>query len=139
MSVVVKWVDNVNFIAESGSGHTVRMDGAPDAGGKNLGARPMEMVLTGLGGCSSFDVVTMLRDAGQDIRHVELQIEAERADTIPSVFTHIHGHFVVSGRALNENEVQKAVKLSAERYSSVSKMLEKAAVITYDYSIVELA
>ena len=137
MKTVVKWVGDMNFIGESGSGHTVVMDSAPESGGRDLAPRPMEMVLFGLGGCSSFDVVKLLREAGQQVKTVELHLEAERADTQPAVFTRIKGHYVVSGNDLDEKQVKRAVSLSAEKYSSVSKMLEKAADISYDYEIVD--
>ena len=137
MKANVKWTGRVSFLGESGSGHSVTMDGAPAAGGRNLAPRPMEMVLLGLGGCSSFDVVQLLQKAGQDVHGVELALEAERAATEPAVFTRIHGHFIVRGRNLDENEVRNAVRASAERHSSVSKMLEKTAAVTYDYEIIE--
>lgn len=138
MKAKVKWTGHMSFVGESGSGHCVTMDGAPEAGGRNLAPRPMEMVLMGLGGCSSFDIVKMLKAAGQDVRAVEIRLEAERADTEPAVFTRIRGHFTVSGRGINDGEVRKAVRASAEKHSSVSKMLEKTADIRYDYEIVEL-
>ncbi len=138
MKANVKWTGHMSFVGESGSGHCVTMDGAPEAGGRNLSPRPMEMVLIGLGGCSSFDIVQMLKKAGQDVRDVEIRLEAERADTEPAVFTRIRGHFVVSGHGIEEGEVRKAVRASAEKHSSVSKMLEKTANIEYDYEIVEL-
>ncbi len=138
MKAKVKWTGYMSFVGESGSGHCVTMDGAPEAGGRNLAPRPMEMVLMGLGGCSSFDIVKMLKAAGQDVRAVEIRLEAERADTEPAVFTRIRGHFTVTGRAIADDEVRKAVRASAEKHSSVSKMLEKTADIKYDYEIVEL-
>ncbi len=138
MKAKVKWTGYMSFVGESGSGHCISMDGAPEAGGRNLAPRPMEMVLMGLGGCSSFDIVKMLKAAGQDVRDVEIRLEAERADTEPAVFTRIRGHFTVSGHAISDDEVRKAVRASAEKHSSVSKMLEKTADIKYDYEIVEL-
>lgn len=138
MKAKVKWTGYMSFVGESGSGHCITMDGAPEAGGRNLAPRPMEMVLMGLGGCSSFDIVKMLKAAGQDVRDVEIRLEAERADTEPAVFTRIRGHFTVTGRGINDDEVRKAVRASAEKHSSVSKMLEKTADIKYDYEIVEL-
>lgn len=138
MKAKVKWTGYMSFVGESGSGHCVTMDGAPEAGGRNLAPRPMEMVLMGLGGCSSFDIVKMLKAAGQDVRAVEIRLEAERADTEPAVFTRIRGHFTVTGHAINDDEVRKAVRASAEKHSSVSKMLEKTADIRYDYEIIEL-
>ena len=127
----------MSFVGETGSGHTVSMDGAPEAGGRNLAPRPMEMVLSGLGGCSSFDIVKLLRDAKQNVSGVELELEATRADSVPAVFTHIKGHFVVSGHGIDDAEVAKAVSLSASRLSSVAKMLEKSAVIEWDYEIID--
>ena len=137
MKTHVKWIGSMSFIAETGSGHSVVMDGAPEAGGRNLAARPMEMVLLGLGGCSSFDIVKLLKDAGQEIHGVEIALDAERAESEPAVFTHINGHFTVRGRQLDENIVAQAVKDSAEKHSSVSKMLERSAKINYSYEIIE--
>ncbi|SFM81704.1 putative redox protein [Halopseudomonas yangmingensis] len=127
------------FLAESGSGHTLVMDGPPEAGGRNLGVRPMETVLIGLGGCASYDVVSILQKARQDIRDVRTELEAERADTEPKVFTRIHLRFVVTGKGLKEAHVKRAVDLSAEKYCSASIMLGRAGVeITHDYQIVEI-
>jgi putative redox protein len=114
------------------------MDGAADAGGRNLGVRPMEMLLLGLGGCTAFDVVSILEKSRQQISGCEVEIEAERADEIPKVFTRIHVHFIVSGRGLDQVKVSKAVSLSADKYCSASRMLEKAATITHDFEIVNL-
>jgi putative redox protein len=122
------------------TGHSVIMDGAPAYGGENRGARPMELILMGLGGCASFDIVTILKKARQDIDGVECQLQAERADEVPAVFTKIHLHFVVTGKALKEKQVSKAVELSAEKYCSASKMLSSGGVeITHDFEIVEVA
>ena len=137
MKVRVKWMNPMSFVAETGSGHSVVMDGAPEAGGRNLAARPMEMVLVALGGCSSFDIVKLLKNAGQKIRGVEVALNAERADSEPAVFTRINGHFTVHGRQLDENIVAQAVRDSAEKHSSVSKMLERTADINYSYEIIE--
>lgn len=138
MQARVKWVENTVFMAESGSGHLVMMDGPPEAGGHNLAARPMEMLLMGLGGCSSFDVVSILRKSRQDVRGCELEIKAKRADTEPKIFTEIDLHFVVTGSQLKETAVKRAVELSAEKYCSASIMLERAGVlISHSYSIVE--
>ena len=127
------------FLGESGSGHVVVMDGPPEAGGRNLGVRPMEMLLLGLGGCSNFDVVSILRKARQPVESCEAFLEAERADEDPKVFTKIHLHFVVKGRGLKENQVRRAVELSAEKYCSASIMLGRAGVeISHGYEIVEL-
>ncbi|QIB65992.1 OsmC family protein [Kineobactrum salinum] len=128
MQATVKWVDGVMFIGESGSGHTVVMDGAPDHGGRNLGVRPMEMLLLGLGGCSSFDVIGTLKKSRQQVVDCRVELKAERADAVPAVFTHIHMHFVVTGVDLKEKQVQRAVELSAEKYCSASIMLGAAGV-----------
>lgn len=137
MKAKITWKGDASFLAESGSGHQVLLDGPPDHGGKNLGPRPMEMLLLGLGGCSSFDVVSILKKSRQDISGCEVEIEAERADAIPAVFTRIHLHFVISGNNLKESLVKNAVKLSAEKYCSASIMLEKGGVeISHDYEIV---
>jgi len=133
----VKWLDNMSFVGESGSGHSVVMDGAPEFGGRNLGMRPMEMLLLGLGGCASFDIVLILQKSKQHVMACEVQIEAERADTDPKVFTRIHLHFQVSGRNLAADKVERAVKLSAEKYCSASIMLGKTAVITHDFALHE--
>ncbi|WP_093478246.1 OsmC family protein [Halopseudomonas yangmingensis] len=139
MKAQIKWVDGAMFLAESGSGHTLVMDGPPEAGGRNLGVRPMETVLIGLGGCASYDVVSILQKARQDIRDVRTELEAERADTEPKVFTRIHLRFVVTGKGLKEAHVKRAVDLSAEKYCSASIMLGRAGVeITHDYQIVEI-
>jgi len=135
MKTRVKWLDNMSFVGESASGHSVVMDGPPEAGGRNLGIRPMEMLLLGVGGCSSFDVVSILKKARQNIQNCEVEIEAERADTEPKVFTKIHLHFVISGHELNENRVEKAVSLSADKYCSASIMLGKTADITHSFEI----
>jgi putative redox protein len=138
MKARVKWVEQATFLGESGSGHAVVMDGPPDHGGRNLGVRPMEMLLLGLGGCTAFDVVMILNKARQPVEDCVVEIAAERASEEPKVFTAIHVHFVVSGRGLQEKHVQRAVQLSAEKYCSASIMLGKTASITHDYEIVEL-
>ena len=138
MKCRIKWLDHMSFVGESGSGHSVVMDGAPDAGGRNLGVRPMEMLLLGLGGCTSFDVVSILQKSRQQLVDCEVEIEAERADTIPKVFTRIHLHFIVTGRDLDPAKVAKAVGLSADKYCSASRMLEKTAAITHDFEVVNL-
>lgn len=127
------------FLGESGTGHVVVMDGPEDAGGRNLGVRPMEMLLLGMGGCTSFDVVHILRKGRHEIAGCEALIEAERADTDPKVFTRIHIHFVVSGKSLSQTVVERAVRLSAEKYCSASIMLGKTAEITHDFEILEVA
>lgn len=138
MKATVKWTDGAMFVGESGSGHAVVMDGAPDLGGRNLGPRPMEMLLIGTGGCSTYDVMSMLKKARQQVVDCRVEIEAERADAVPAVFTRIHMHFVVTGVDLKESRVQRAVELSAEKYCSASIMLGAAGVeMTHDYEIVE--
>ena len=138
MKCRIKWLDHMSFVGESGSGHSVVMDGAPEAGGRDLGIRPMEMLLLGLGGCTAFDVVSILHKSRPTISDCEVEIEAERADQIPKIFTRIHLHFIVSGRALNATKVSKAVSLSADKYCSASRMLEKTATITHDFEVVNL-
>lgn len=138
MKCRVKWLDNMSFVGESGSGHSVVMDGAPEFGGRNLGFRPMEMLLLGLGGCTAFDVVMILNKSRQNIEDCEVHIEAERAEEIPKVFTRIHIHFIISGRGLDGSKVAKAVNLSAEKYCSASEMLGKTAEMTHDFKVVEL-
>ena len=136
MKTRVKWLDNMSFVGESASGHSVVMDGPPESGGRNLGIRPMEMLLLGLGGCSSFDVVMILQRGKQDLVDCEVEIEATRADTEPKVFTKIHLHFIVKGNGLSEAKVKRAIELSAEKYCSASIMLGKTAEVTHDYEIV---
>lgn len=139
MKAQIKWVDGAMFLGESGSGHTLVMDGPPEAGGRNMGVRPMETVLIGLGGCASYDVVSILKKSRQDIRDVQVSLDAERADSEPKVFTRIHIHFVVTGKQLKETQVKRAVELSAEKYCSASIMLGRAGVeITHDYEVVEI-
>ncbi len=128
MKAVVNWVDGVMFSGESGSGHSVTMDGAPDQGGRNMGPRPMEMFLLGLGGCASFDVITILKKGRQQVTNCKVEIDAERKDETPAVFSKIHIKFIVSGDHLKESLVQRAVQLSAEKYCSASIMLEAAGV-----------
>ena len=135
MKARIKWVQDATFLGESGSGHAVVMDGPPDFGGRNLGVRPMEMLLLGMGGCASFDVVLILNRSRQDIGDCVAEIEAERAAQEPKVFTAIHVHFIVTGKQLNEKRVARAVELSAEKYCSASIMLGKTATITHDYEI----
>ncbi len=135
MKVRIKWVEGVSFVGESETGHAVVLDGAPENGGRNIGMRPMEMLLIGMGACTSFDVVTILKKARQPIVDCVADISAERADEVPKVFTKIHVHFVVTGDNLNATQVERAVKLSAEKYCSASIMLSKAVEITHDYEI----
>lgn len=137
MKARVKWIEGVNFQGESGSGHAVTIDGAPEAGGRNLGVRPMELVLLGAASCTAFDVVTILRKARQPIADCSVEAEAQRAATEPKVFTKIHLRYVVAGRGLDARQVERAVKLSKEKYCSATLMLAKSAEITYDIAIVE--
>jgi putative redox protein len=127
----------MSFIAETGSGHLVAMDGAPEAGGHNWAPRPLEMLLAGAGGCTSFDVIMILQRGRQDIVDCQVKISADRADTDPKVFTRIHFHFTVKGRALKADAVERAIKLSAEKYCSASIMLGKTAEITHSWEIAE--
>ena len=138
MQARVHWQGEVSFRAESGTGHSVVMDGPPDLGGLNRGARPMELMLMGMGGCTSFDVMTMLKKSRQQVTRCEAVLDAERADAVPAVFTKIHVHFIVEGVGLNESHVKRAVMLSAEKYCSASIMLQAGGVeITHDYEIIE--
>ena len=138
MQAQVKWLDGVAFQANASSGHEVIMDGSPEYGGQNRGSRPMELFLMGLGGCAAFDVVTILKKARQEITDVRCELQAERFDGIPAIFTKIHLHFVVTGRAVKPNQVEKAIHLSAEKYCSASKMLGDGGVeITHDFEIIE--
>lgn len=137
MKASVRWAGEAGFEGRSETGHTVLMDGPPDLGGRNRGPRPMEMVLLGMGGCTAFDVVLILRKGRQEISDCVAQIDAERAPTDPKVFTRIHVHFVVTGRQLDPKRVEQAIRLSAEKYCSASIMLAKTAAITHDFEIVE--
>ena len=137
MKTRIKWVEDVTFVGETDSGHAVVMDGPPDHGGRNLGPRPMEMLLLGLGGCTTFDIIMILKKSRQAVTDCVVEISAERADEEPKVFTNIHIHFIVTGKDLKENQVERAVSLSAEKYCSASIMLGKTATITHDFEIVE--
>ena len=139
MKATVHWRDEVSFEAASGTGHSVVMDGPAEHGGKNRGPRPMEMLLMGMGGCASYDVMTMLKKGRQDVTACRAELEAERADAVPAVFTAIHLHFVVSGRNLKEAQVKRAVSLSAEKYCSASIMMEAAGVnVTHSHEVIEV-
>jgi len=139
LQCTVRWSgEGLAFTAETGSNHLVAMDGAPDGGGRNLAPRPMEMVLVGTGGCTAYDVVVILKKSGQDVRGCEVRLTAERAAADPKVFTRIHMHFVVRGKALKRNLVEHAIRLSHEKYCSASIMLGKTAQITKDFEIEEL-
>ncbi len=137
MQATIKWVDGRMFVGESGSGHAVVMDGPPDHGGRNMGIRPMEMILLGLGGCSSFDVVEILQKGRHDIVDCTAEVTAERVNAVPSVFSKIHLHFKLSGNDLKPAAVERAVKLSAEKYCSASIMLSNSVDITHSYEVVE--
>jgi putative redox protein len=125
------------YVGESGSGHAMVMDGPPELGGRNLGVRPMEMLLLGMGGCMAIDVINILKKARQVVTGCEVELEAERADTDPKVFTHIQVHFIVTGKGVNENHLKRAIALSAEKYCSASIMLGRTAEITHSYEIRE--
>ena len=138
MKAHVKWTGDMRFVGESDGGHTISMDSARKLGERNLAPSPMEMILIGLGGCNSFDIVKLLKEAGQDVHGVDIHLEANRANTVPAVFTHIKGHYTISGCNIDGKEVEKAIQSSANHYSSVSRMLEKTSQITYDYEIKEI-
>ena len=138
MECTVRWHDGMSFIAETGSGHMVPMDGAPAAGGRNLAPRPMELLLAGTGGCTSFDIVMILQRGRHDVRGCEVKLTADRADADPKVFTRINMHFVVTGKGLKTEAVERAVNLSAEKYCSASIMLGKTAEMTHSFEVVEV-
>ena len=137
MKARIKWIENVSFVAESGSGHALVMDGAPEGGGRNLGPRPMEVMLMGTGGCTAYDVVHILRKSRAPVTDCVLEIDSERAAEDPKVFTKIHFHFIVTGKGLKPAQIERAVQLSAEKYCSASIMLAKTAAITHDFEIRE--
>lgn len=137
MKARVKWLDHMSFVGESESGHSVVMDASPDVGGRNLGVRPMEMLLLGLGGCSSIDVLMILQKSRQSVTDCHVELSAERASTDPKVFTKMHLHFVVTGKNLSPEKVERAINLSAEKYCSASIMFGKTAEVTHDFEIIE--
>jgi len=137
MKARVKWVEQVSFLGETESGHAVLMDGSLAAGGRNLGPRPMEMLLLGAGGCTSFDVISILKKSRQAVSDCYVELEAERAETDPKVFTKIHMHFVVTGKDIKPEAVEKAIKLSAEKYCSASIMLGATAAVTHDFEVIQ--
>ncbi len=139
MKVRINWLGNVAFSAETDSGHKITMDGSPDVGGENRGARPMETVLAGTGACSAIDVMLILKKSRQAVSDCYVELEADRATTDPKVFTRIHFHFVVTGKALDPTKVARAIQLSAEVYCSASAMLAKTANISHDFEIVDVA
>lgn len=137
MHARIKWLDHMSFVGESGSGHSVVLDGSQEHGGRNLGVRPMEMLLMGLGGCTAFDVVLMLQKSRQKLVDLEVNVQAERAEEIPQVFTQINVHYKFWGKALSAKHVERAVKLSADKYCSASRMLDRTAQITSSWEIHE--
>ena len=137
MKARIKWVEQVSFLGETESGHAVLMDGPPEGGGRNLGPRPMEMVLLGTGGCTTYDVIHILKKGRQQVSDCVVEIQADRATEDPKVFTRIHFHFVVTGHDLKHDQVERAIKLSAEKYCSASIMLGKTADITHDFELVQ--
>lgn len=137
MDCVVKWVDNMSFLAETGSGHMINMDGAPEAGGRNLAARPMELLLAGTGGCTAFDVMLILKKSRQQVTGCEVALNADRASEDPKVFTRIGFHFKISGRGLKPEVVERAIHLSAEKYCSASIMIGKTAKMEHTWEIIE--
>jgi putative redox protein len=138
MECKVRWSgDGMSFIAETGSNHLLTMDGAPEGGGRNLAPRPMEVVLSGTGGCTAYDVVVILKKSGQDVTGCEVKLTAERATTDPKVFTKIHMHWTVRGRGLKRNIVENAIRLTHEKYCSATAMLSKTAEVTRDFEIIE--
>ena len=139
MKARIKWVENVTFLGETESGHALVMDGAAEAGGRNLGPRPMETVLMGTGACSAFDVILILKKGRERVTDCVIELSAERAMIDPKVFTSIHFHFIVTGVGLNSDKVARAIKLSADTYCSATAMLAKTANVTHDFVIIEAA
>ena len=137
MNISVKWIDRMLMVGKSGSGHAVVMDGPPEIGGENLGVRPMEMLLLGMAGCTMIDVVSTLEKMRENLSDCQTKVSADRGTEYPKVFTNIHVHFILKGMKLNPSKVEKAIKLSAEKYCSASIMLGKTAVITHDFEIIE--
>lgn len=137
MKARITWLEDMTYVAQSGSGHAVVIDGPPELGGHNLGPRPMEMLLMGMGSCTAIDVVNILRKARQDLHGCDIQVEAERADSDPKVFTTLRVHFILTGKALSTKHVERAIQLSAEKYCSASIMLGKTAQITHTFEIRE--
>ena len=137
MNISVKWIDGMLMVGKSDSGHAVVMDGPPEIGGENLGVRPMEMLLLGMTGCTVIDVVSTLKKMREDVVDCQTQVSADRSEEYPKPFTNIHVHFLLRGKQLNPLKVDKAIKLSAEKYCSASIMIGKTAIITHDYEIIE--
>jgi len=138
MKARIKWIEDLTFLGESSSGHSLVMDGPENLGGHGTGMRPMELLLLGMGGCTSFDTVQILKKARQDIRDCVVDIESERSDSVPKVFTKINVHYTITGKDLKESQVQRAIKLSTEKYCSASIMLGAMAEITHDYEIINV-
>jgi len=138
MKARVKWIEDLLFVGESGSGHTIVMDGPEELGGHGTGMRPMELLLLGMGGCTSFDMVQMLKKGRQDIRDCEVTIDSKRSEEIPKVFTKIIVHYRVTGKDLKEAQVKRAVELSTQKYCSASIMLGQTAEISHDYEIINV-
>jgi putative redox protein len=138
MKARVKWIEGAAMLGEAGSGHAVVMDGPAEYGGRNLGVRPMEMLLIGMGGCTEFDVLHILRKARQEVAGCVVELTAERAETDPKVFTRIHAHFILTGKGLTDKQVERAIRLSAEKFCSASIMLGATAKITHDFEIVDV-
>jgi putative redox protein len=139
MKARIKWVEAMSFLGEAGSGHAVLMDGAPDAGGRDLGPRPMEMLLLGLGGCTAFDVVLILKRGREPVTDCVVEIDADRAETDPKIFTRIHLTYRVTGRKLSRDKVERAVALSTEKYCSATAMLAAVAKISHEIEVIEAA
>ncbi len=138
MQATIKWIDGRSFVGESGSGHSVVMDGPADHGGRNIGIRPMEMILLGVGGCSSYDVMDILQKGRNEVIDCVAELTAERVDAVPSVFSKIHLHFKITGKNLKDKVVERAVKLSAEKYCSASIMLGKSVDITHGFEVINV-
>ncbi len=138
MNTTVKWIDGMMMVGESASGHTIVMDGPEELGGKDLGVRPMELLLLGMGGCTTVDVVSTLKKMRENVQDCRVEISAERADEHPKVFTAIHLHFIVEGDNLNDKKITKAVSLSADKYCSASIMLAKTATVTHDFEVIQI-
>lgn len=137
MKARVKWVEDVMFLGESGTGHTVVMEGPEESGGHGVGMRPMELLLLGMGGCTSYDVIEILKKSRQDVRDCVVDIDGERSETVPNVYTHIHVHYKITGRDVKPNFVERAIKMSVEKYCSATLMLAETATITHDYEIID--
>lgn len=138
MKARIKWIENVAFMGESGSGHTLVLDGPPEVGGRDLGVRPMEAMLIGMGGCTAFDVVSILKKARQPVADCVVELEAQRAERPPRVFTRIHVKYRVSGKDLKRDQVERAIRLSNEKYCSATIMLSAVADVTHEYELVEV-